>query len=327
MAKSFILHDETVNTYGFRMLTSGVDLTEFRKNPVMLLNHDDWGLPIGRWENIRVEDGKILADPVFDMKDERARKIAGKVEDNFIRMASVGAWPPEEVSDAEYLKFPGQKGTTVTRWKMREASIVTIGANHNAVAFYDEDGGKINLEDSSQLIKLFDSTFNYNKNFKMNELIRLLNLADGASQSQIDSAVRTVIANNDRLKTENATLTARIDELAKEEKEKRKAEAVALVDAAIKESRIDAKAKDTYIGLFDKDFDAAKAALDAIPKRQSVTGQIAAGNTGNATELADLQKMSWEELDKGEKLPVLYDRYPEVYAEKFKERFGTEIKK
>ena len=52
--KTFILHDETVNTQGFRMLTSGADLSVFKNNPVMLLNHDDWDLPIGRWENIRV---------------------------------------------------------------------------------------------------------------------------------------------------------------------------------------------------------------------------------------------------------------------------------
>mgnify|MGYP003375424942 FL=1 len=41
--KTFVLHDESVNTYGFRMLTSGAVLDEFIKNPVMLLNHNDWG--------------------------------------------------------------------------------------------------------------------------------------------------------------------------------------------------------------------------------------------------------------------------------------------
>lgn len=44
------------------MLTSGADLSVFKNNPVMLLNHDDWDLPIGRWENIRVEGTQILAD-------------------------------------------------------------------------------------------------------------------------------------------------------------------------------------------------------------------------------------------------------------------------
>ena len=67
---TFVLHDETVNTYGFRMLTSGANLEEFRKNPVILLNHKDWELPIGRWENIRIEGTQILADALFDEKDD-----------------------------------------------------------------------------------------------------------------------------------------------------------------------------------------------------------------------------------------------------------------
>ncbi len=57
-------------------------------------------------------------------------------------MASIGAWPPEETSDAYDLMAPGQTGPTVTRWTVREASIVTIGANHNALAFYDRKGRK-----------------------------------------------------------------------------------------------------------------------------------------------------------------------------------------
>ena len=106
--KTFVLHDETVNTYGFRMLTDGANLAEFRKNPVMLLDHMDWKLPIGRWENIRKEGGKILADAVFDMRDPNAAEVARKVDENFIRMASIGAWPPEEKTDDLLYKLPGQ---------------------------------------------------------------------------------------------------------------------------------------------------------------------------------------------------------------------------
>lgn len=81
--KSFVLHDESVNTYGFRMLTSGANLEEFKKNPVMLLNHNDYALPIGRWENIRIVGTQILADPVFDMNDERGREVERKVREGF----------------------------------------------------------------------------------------------------------------------------------------------------------------------------------------------------------------------------------------------------
>lgn len=76
--KTFILHDETVNTYGFRMLTSGGDLTAFRANPVMLYNHNDWEMPIGRWVNVRVEGTQILAEADFDMGDKQAAEIASR---------------------------------------------------------------------------------------------------------------------------------------------------------------------------------------------------------------------------------------------------------
>lgn len=140
--KSFILHDESVNSKGFRMLTAGANLTEFRKNPVMLLMHDDYNMPIGRWENIRVEGTKILADPVFDEKDPKAIEVMGKVNRGFIRMASIGAWQPEEMSENPMLKLPGQLLPTVIKWTVREASIVTIGSNHNAIVFYDRETGK-----------------------------------------------------------------------------------------------------------------------------------------------------------------------------------------
>lgn len=146
--KSFILHDESINSKGFRMLTAGANLTEFRKNPVMLLMHDDYNLPIGRWENIRVEGTNILADPIFDEKDPRAVEVMEKVNRGFIRMASIGSWQPEEISEDPMYKLPGQLLPTVIKWTVREASIVTIGSNHNAIVFYDRETGKhIKLSD------------------------------------------------------------------------------------------------------------------------------------------------------------------------------------
>ena len=47
---------------------------------MVLYNHNDWDTPIGRGENVRVEDGRILVDVVFDEEDEKGRTIAGKVE-------------------------------------------------------------------------------------------------------------------------------------------------------------------------------------------------------------------------------------------------------
>lgn len=322
-SKTFVLHDESVNTYGFRMLTSGVNLDEFRKNPVMLLNHNDYSLPIGRWENIRIDGGKILADAVFDEKDERAAEVMRKVDNDFIRMASIGAWPPEEKSDAYSLMLPGQRYPTVTKWTVREASIVTIGANHNALAFYDKNTQEvIDLTVAGAIVRLMD---NSPKTLNMSLLTQKLNLHDTANEAEIVSAVQNLMDDNARLKSENKTLTDTIDKVNADRDAANKAEAVRLVDAAILTGKLDAKAKDAALAMFDKDFSNAKAMLEAIPGRQSIARQINNAGTG-ATNLADLKVKSWDELDKANKLTELKDKAPEIYAEKFKERFGVDPK-
>lgn len=323
---TFVLHDETVNTYGFRMLTSGANLEEFRKNPVILLNHKDWELPIGRWENIRIEGTQILADALFDEKDDVAVKIAGKVEGGFLRMASMGAWPPEEVSDAEELKLPGQTLPTVTRWTAREASIVTIGANHNALVLFDRQTGKpLDLTDASTVIRLMDR-LNHTKNDSNmdNTLKEILKLQDSAQDAEVIGAVKQLIENHDRLARENQELKEAAARAETERREARHAEAVRLVDAAIADGRIHAAGKEAYLKLFDADFENTRATLDAIPRRQSVTGRIREGERQLATELSDLAGKSWDELDKAGRLVELKDKAPELYREKFKAEFGTD---
>ena len=334
---TFVLHDETVNTYGFRMLTSGANLEEFRKNPVILLNHKDWELPIGRWENIRIEGTQILADALFDEKDDEAVKIADKVEGGFLRMASMGAWPPEEVSDAAELKLPGQTLPTVTRWTAREASIVTIGANHNALVLFDRQTGKpLDLTDASTVIRLMDRLNHSKIDSNMNKTLKeVLKLQDSAQDAEVIGAVNRLIENNDLRRQSDAArgdglrhrlLCAR-DAAARaesEHKEIRKSEAIRLVDAAIADGRINTAGKEAYLKLFDTDFESAKATLEAIPHRKSVTALIREGERRQSVELSDLVNKSWEELDKAGRLVELRDKAPELFREKFKAAFGTE---
>ena len=79
---TFILSTNDVNSYGFRVLTEGIELPVSGKL-VMLWNHvrangtdKNQILPIGHWVNLRKEGGKLLADPEFDMDDPFAADIA-----------------------------------------------------------------------------------------------------------------------------------------------------------------------------------------------------------------------------------------------------------
>lgn len=327
-AKTFILHDDSVNTYRFRMLTSGANLEEFQRNPVMFLHHQDYDLPIGRWENIRVQGNQILADAIFDEEDEQALKVKGKVDRDFIRMASIGAWAPEQISDAPALKLPGQEGPTVTKWTVREASIVAIGANHNAMRMYDRTTGEqIDLSDGDAVLRMMDLITIKTDN--MENLKAILKLQDNASDADVEAAVQTLQQENETLQQANDTLAEENRQLKEaantaeeQRKQAQKTEAVQLVDAAVREGRLHANGKDAFLALFDADFEKAKATLDSIPKVKSITSQMEQAQV----ELKDYAAKSWAELDRAGVLPMLRDKAPDLYAEKFREAFGHDPK-
>lgn len=323
--KTFVLSDNSINAYGFRLLTSGANLEQFKKNPVMYFNHDTWSAPIGRWENIRVEGDKVLADPVFDMDDAKGSEIAGKVERDFIRMSSVGV-VPLEWSDAPKDLMPGQTKATVTKYIVKEASIVGMGANQNALRLYNTDGELLNDDQILQL--MVETTVKLNNGNKMNdELIKMLDLAEGATESDIQGAIRLMVSNNTRLKDENDTFKARIDELNNAKKQELTAEAIRLTDEAVKDGRLNADAKAEVLEMFELDFDKAKKVLSAIPKRVSVKDKLKDEQNLSDEAYQAMMKLSWDELDKKGKLSELRDNYPDLYDEKFEKRFGVKPSK
>ena len=298
--KNFVLTDESLNSSGFWLKTDGGDLKQFRKNPIMLWSHlrvwkgtEDEVLPIGRWDNVmKTESGQLVAEPVFDENDPFAVKIKNKVDGGFIRMASVGIRVIETSSDPKYLK-PGQTRETITKWKLIEASICDIGRNENALAFYDRDDNLLTFSEGSEgdcpvkklhltpdpspkergEVSMEKDTDTINI-LNMNEVIKLLKLAEGAAEKDIVASVTAIIGERDALKAEK---DARDAQLAAE----RKSEAETLTDAAIKDGRVndDEKhsARASWLSFFEKDHDGAKCALAAIPVPKSAKEQLSRG--------------------------------------------------
>ena len=74
--KTFILSDSaSLNSHGFKIDLAGLKLDRFKLNPVMLYNHDR-STTIGKWTNLRIEDGKLMADAEFDTDDEVGKEVA-----------------------------------------------------------------------------------------------------------------------------------------------------------------------------------------------------------------------------------------------------------
>ena len=290
MAITFRLHDESLNTKGFWMLTSGVDLEQFRKNPIMLWNHNktyddsrNSKLPIGHWENIRIQGTEILADAVFD-NDEFSQTIARKVESGTLRMASIGATPIEVSTEPIYIK-PGQRYETVLKWRPREASIVNEGSNNNAFALsdvelYDNEDNIIELstDGSSPLKELNQQPINTEN---MNGVKKLLNLSADATEQDVLNALNpllTLSADLDKEKQERTLLQEKLDNIELAEKEAKKTQAEGLISAALKDGRLsdDAEKSTTtfWLSAFDADFELAAKNLNNLPKRKQIVGNL-----------------------------------------------------
>ena len=124
---TFLVSDESDNSHGFKVLTEGIDITQFEKNPIMLYMHERPTI-IGMWKNLRKEDGKLYADAVFDTESEKGGEVARQVEKGFLRGASIGITYQKE----------DLKNGVLEKCRLFEISIVDIGSNPNALKLYDD---------------------------------------------------------------------------------------------------------------------------------------------------------------------------------------------
>ena len=122
--------------YGDVINQSGWDLSKYRQNPVILLNHNANSLPIGKGE-VDVVDGKLMVDVEFDMDDPQAAEVARKTKAGFLNAVSVGFNPidatPRSMLEKSHPAH-GQSGQYFDKAELLEISIVTIPANGEAVA-------------------------------------------------------------------------------------------------------------------------------------------------------------------------------------------------
>lgn len=274
MAYTFILSDESINSYGLRVLTAGIDLTNFRKNPIMYWNHSrswrgtkDEVLPIGKWENIRVEGANLMADAVFDEKDEFAQRIKSKVDQKIINMASAGLRIIATSEDKAVL-LKGQTRPTVVQSVMREASIVDEGSNKSCLRLWDAFDDEINLSAGGEnhLLPLIDLI-----NMEFKEQVRgVLKLSAQATDAEILAALQAGVNPDvnlqeqvDSLTGVNANLKAELQVFKDAAELAEKQKGIDLVDQAIADRKITGGEKETYLALVDKDFENTKKLLDA----------------------------------------------------------------
>ena len=104
MSKRVRITNESVNSYGFRVLTSGIDLEQYRRNPVLLYMHER-GNVIGYIDGLQVENGEVTGELVFDEASELSTRCKKQYEVGSLRMVSIlRARPDQQSPSASWLR-------------------------------------------------------------------------------------------------------------------------------------------------------------------------------------------------------------------------------
>lgn len=334
-----VLIDDSVVDYGFRAKMSGAELSYFKANPVLLFQHNrpssyanntDIIMPIGRWNDIRIEDNCLLAKPEFDDDDDLAMKVQRKVEKSYLNAASV--WiDPIEISEDVSEMLPGQSLPTFTRWNILEASIVDIPNCKNALAIRNAKGKRIQLSNDLTDTDIMEvlNKFSLNKKSTMDRkfLCALLGLPEDATEDKIKSRIGEIKlaaeaqtqskAEIKTLKDQIIALKTAADTLRNE----------SLVDGAIAAKKILAGERDDYLKLAVADYDTTAALLGKMQAQVSIQEQLTKQAKSNDLEVQELMKLSGKELYMNGKLERLQEiGTPDQFKLKYKEAFGIEFK-
>lgn len=114
-----------------RIVMQDWDLSRFKANPVVLYDHNSWGIPIGFAKSCEVVEGKLLATLCF--VDAKANPLAEQVwqgiQQGALRAVSVG-WMAKS---ARVEKVNGKDVVVMSGNELLEISVVPMPANADAV--------------------------------------------------------------------------------------------------------------------------------------------------------------------------------------------------
>jgi HK97 family phage major capsid protein/HK97 family phage prohead protease len=124
---TFVLSDATKDRMGDVIDPKGWVLDNFKQNPMALFNHNS-GFPIGHWEDVKVQGGRLIGKLKLAARgtSDRIDEIISLVEQGILRAVSVGFAPIER-------KPLDDGGIRFTKQELLETSLVSIPANPAAV--------------------------------------------------------------------------------------------------------------------------------------------------------------------------------------------------
>lgn len=244
-----VINTEDLNRYGFRILTQGIDLGAYQKNPVLCWDHYTYGrLPIGKIENLRTDGDRLIGDPVFDEDDDFAAAAKRKFDKGMLNACSMGISVVETSVEPSYL-LTGQTRATVTKCELREVSMVVVPANRSAVKLSADQ----EIDDVVPVLEQKSEEMN------LEEIAKALQLDAGADQTAILSAIAKMKGRCEKAEGELAGY-----------RETRKKE---LLSAAEAKGMVTDANRDQVTALADANLDAFAALVQTAPEKKEEAKQ------------------------------------------------------
>lgn len=296
---------EKINGVGSRVMSAGIDVEQYRKNPVLLYMHQRFGkedMPIGRVDDIRLEGIQWIGRPVFDLDDPYAKRIADKWEKGFLKMCSPVLEIIETSTDPSVM-LPGQTRPTVTRSKLVEISIADIGSNDDHLQL-SYQGNVLKLAhgepcDALPLLTANQPAKGINTEQQMNEDLKTIALALGLPESSTREQIVAAIAPMKEQAAQVETL--------------RLAAVTAAVDRAIEDKRITADKKDHFLALGKAaGIESLNETLALMKPAAKPTDVIRQGRETLALKFDDLSPEQLEQMRTSDR-----EKYCTLYKEKY----------
>jgi HK97 family phage prohead protease len=135
--RRFVLSDEVVDRDGDIVLVSGINTSEYERNPIVLWAHRFDLPPIGRMERLHKEAGRLVGDVRF-ASTEDADKVLRLVDGGFLNATSVGfrtvrSGPPSSLTLAAHPEAARKCIRVIYECLLLEVSIVPIPSNPGAL--------------------------------------------------------------------------------------------------------------------------------------------------------------------------------------------------
>ncbi len=310
MGKRVRISNDSLNSYGFRVLTDGLDVMQYNRNPVLLYMHER-GNVIGYVKDLKVENNEVTGELMFDCASELSQRCKKQFEFGSLRMVSAGLEILETSEDTDLL-VPGQTRPTITKSKLFEVSVADVGANDDALVLH-KDGKRLTLgRDGECDLPLLN---NNNKNQKTEEMEnKTIALQLGLPETATEAEISAKFAELKQLKEENASLLKEKETLAL-------VNITNLVTQAIAEKRLEEKDKDQFVELGKKigaeELEKTLKAMHPAVKLSSVLGHQRGAPAGEQkyTKLSEVP---------ADQIAALRADNPEEYKQLYKAEYGID---